>query len=69
MLDERDVFEARVRERAFRLWQEAGCPENSAEEFWHRARAIELNELNLTPQQLEEKEKEKSPVSDAADFA
>ena len=69
MLDERDVFEARVRERAFRLWQEAGCRENSAEEFWHRARAIELNELNLTPQQLEEKEKEKSPVSDAADFA
>jgi hypothetical protein len=67
MLDERDVFEARVRERAFRLWQEAGCPEDSAEEFWYRARAIELNELNLTPQQLEEKEN--SPISDAADFA
>jgi Protein of unknown function (DUF2934) len=69
MLDERDVFEARVRERAFRLWQEAGCPEDSAEEFWDRARAVELNELNLTPQQLEEKEKEKSSVSEAADFA
>lgn len=67
MLDERDVFEARVRERAFRLWQEAGCPEDLAEEFWYRARAIELNELNLTPQQLEEKEN--SPISDAADFA
>ena len=69
MLDERDVFEARVRERAFRLWQEAGCPEDPAEEFWDRARAVELNELNLTPQQLEEKTKEKSSVSEAADFA
>jgi hypothetical protein len=69
MLDERDVFEARVRECAFRLWQEAGSPADSAEEFWCRARAIELNELNLTLQQLEEKLKEKSSVSEAADFA
>ena len=69
MLDERDVFERRVRERAFRLWQQAGCPKDSAEEFWYRASVIELNELNLTPQQLEEKTKEKSSVSEASDFA
>ena len=67
MLDERDIFEARVRERAFHMWQEAGCPENTAEEFWHRARAAELDELNLTPKELDEKLK--SPVSEAADFA
>jgi hypothetical protein len=67
MLDERDIFEARVRERAFHMWQEAGCPENTAEEFWHRARAAELDALNLTPKELDERLK--SPVSEAADFA
>jgi hypothetical protein len=50
MLDERDVFEARVRERAFHMWQEAGCPADAAEAFWHRAHAAELDALNLTPE-------------------
>ncbi len=69
MLDKLDVFETHVRERAFRLWQEAGCPDNSADEFWHRARAIEMNELNLTPEDLAEVEKQHSPVAGADDFA
>jgi len=67
MLDERDVFEARVRERAFHMWQEAGCPADAAEAFWHRAHAAELDALNLTPEELDRKIK--SPVSEAADFA
>jgi hypothetical protein len=68
MLDELDVFETRVRERAFHMWQEAGCPENTADEYWHRARAAEMDELNLTPERLEQVER-KSEVPDAADFA
>ena len=40
MLDKLDVFETRVRERAFRLWEEAGCPDNSADEFWHRGYGV-----------------------------
>ncbi len=33
--DERD--EQHVRTHAYFLWQEAGCPDNQAEEYWHRA--------------------------------
>ena len=33
--------EQRVRERAYFLWQQEGCPENRADEHWHRAREIE----------------------------
>jgi hypothetical protein len=36
--------ERRIRERAFALWQEAGCPEGRAEEFWFRARDSELEQ-------------------------
>ena len=33
--------EQRIRERAYFLWLEEGCPENRADEHWHRAREIE----------------------------
>lgn len=33
--------EQRIRERAYFLWQEKGCPENQAEECWHRACELE----------------------------
>jgi hypothetical protein len=42
MADENDV-DQRIRETAFRLWQEAGSPEGRHEEFWYRAREIELS--------------------------
>jgi hypothetical protein len=29
--------EQRIRDRAYFLWQDAGCPENRADEYWHRA--------------------------------
>jgi hypothetical protein len=38
MLENSEVLEHRIRERAFELWQEAGCPEGRADEFWHLAR-------------------------------
>ncbi len=69
MLDKLDTFESRVRERAFALWEEAGCPENRAEEFWHRAREIEMREYDLTEGDLEKVAEESAPDHKAADFA
>jgi hypothetical protein len=33
--------EQHVRTHAYYLWQEAGCPDGCAEEYWHKARGIE----------------------------
>jgi hypothetical protein len=41
--------ERRIRERAFALWQEAGCPEGRAEEFWFLARDSELQQTEVAP--------------------
>ncbi len=41
MLENSELLEHRIRERAFQLWQEAGCPEGRAEEFWQLAREKE----------------------------
>ena len=46
-----DDFEKRVRERAYRMWQEAGCPDGRAAEHWEKARelvAIEANQKLTT---------------------
>ena len=34
-------FEERIRERAYFLWQEAGCPDNQADGFWQHACEIQ----------------------------
>jgi hypothetical protein len=34
-------LEGRIRESAYFLWQEAGCPDNQPDEFWHRAGEIQ----------------------------
>ena len=52
MPDKLDTFEARVRELAFKLWHEAGCPENRADEFWQQARDIEMREFDLSEADL-----------------
>lgn len=36
-----DDIKSRIREHAFLLWEEAGCPEGRAEEFWARAEQVE----------------------------
>jgi hypothetical protein len=33
-----------VRERAYLLWEQAGCPENRADEYWNRAHEQHLRE-------------------------
>ena len=40
--EQRMRLEERIRERAYFLWQEAGYPENRAEDFWHRACEIQF---------------------------
>jgi hypothetical protein len=39
-------LEACIRERAYFLWQEAGCPDNQAEGFWQRACEIQHASMN-----------------------
>jgi hypothetical protein len=47
-----DDFEARIREKAHKLWEEAGRPEGRAAEHWEMARtlvAIEDDRTSLKP--------------------
>lgn len=43
----RERAEQRIRERAYLLWQQEGCPENRTDEYWHRAREFEGNDGSL----------------------
>jgi hypothetical protein len=40
VLNNDQVAQQRIRERAYTLWEEAGCPEGRAYEFWHRVRRL-----------------------------
>lgn len=31
------AIEERIRQRAYRLWQDAGAPEGHADDYWHQA--------------------------------
>jgi hypothetical protein len=41
-----DDLEQRVRKRAYRLWQEEGCPEGRAQVHWDKARELVAIEDN-----------------------
>ena len=46
-----DDFDQRVKDRAYRLWVEEGCPEGRADIHWEKARelvAIEQNQKHVT---------------------
>jgi hypothetical protein len=36
-MDERDIDEEEVRLTAYFLWEQDGCPEGRAQEYWYRA--------------------------------
>jgi hypothetical protein len=38
MAEHDELYEHRVREIAFQLWQEAGCPEGRSDEYWQKAK-------------------------------
>ena len=41
--DNMNDLEERIRQRAYQLWQDQGCPEGQAQTHWDRAReAIEI---------------------------
>lgn len=68
-LNNPELIEHRVRERAFALWQEAGCPDGRADEFWHRARDVELG-LNMPAEaQIDAAGDDSFPASDPTNFA
>jgi len=50
MSDSKTFTEHRIRQRAFQLWQEAGCPEGRAEEFWQLAEEAETRAAELPTQ-------------------
>jgi Protein of unknown function (DUF2934) len=39
--DTKQEFEQRIRERAYFLWQQDGCPDGQADQHWERASEIE----------------------------
>jgi hypothetical protein len=39
-------LQTRIREHAYYLWEDAGCPEGRAEEFWARAVELETSAKN-----------------------
>ncbi len=41
-------FDKKIRERAFKLWQDAGSPDGRHEEFWHQAKEELENTQSLT---------------------
>ena len=44
-----DDFDERVRQRAYRLWVEEGCPEGRADAHWDRARELVAEETSRNP--------------------
>jgi hypothetical protein len=45
--DPMDDFEKRVRDRAYKLWKEEGCPEGRADVHWEKARELVAIENNI----------------------
>jgi hypothetical protein len=39
--DAKQELEQRIRERAYFLWQQNGCPDGHADQYWERASEIE----------------------------
>lgn len=68
-LNNAELIEHRVRERAFSMWQEAGCPEGRADEFWHRARDVELGLRLPAETQIDQAGEDSFPASDPTNFA
>jgi hypothetical protein len=62
-------IEQRIREHAFLLWEAAGCPADRTDEFWHRAKEIELGLTQPAEGAIDQTGDEPSPATDPASFA
>jgi hypothetical protein len=69
MADQNDLLENRIRERAFQLWQEAGCPETRAKEFWYRAQEVETKSAEHVADPNEDDGPHDPPTGDTQNFA
>jgi hypothetical protein len=64
-----DDFDDRVKQRAYRLWVEEGCPEGRSEVHWDKARelvAVEENQRLVTKPALRGERGMGEPVEPAA---
>ena len=59
-----DEPEQRTRERAYLLWERAGCPEGKADEFWAQARRDEAVGAAAEDERVDEEGQESFPASD-----
>lgn len=61
--------EARIRARAYKLWEEDGRPEGRADEFWERAEELIAMEDNagaaLAPNPMTEPTHTENPIEEA----
>lgn len=65
MSEQHKQNEGKLRELAYRLWEEAGRPEGRQDEFWHLARMqLGLDERSVPNDDLDVAGKESFPASD-----
>lgn len=68
-LDMTPEREARIRERAYHLWEEDGRPEGRDAEFWERAKELigmeENSDATLLPNPMTEPTHAEGPVAEA----
>jgi DUF2934 family protein len=57
--------EARIRERAYHLWEQDGSPEGRADEYWDKARRQILAEGDGMPATLSADQSKKRNLEDA----
>lgn len=60
MSDELMLLEQRIRETAYRLWEEAGSPEGREQDFWFQAEAA----IRAQEAKLDEELADSFPASD-----
>jgi hypothetical protein len=51
-MENRAIYEQRIRKLAYQLWEEAGRPDGMSDEFWRRARAQIFAEESMEDQTL-----------------
>jgi len=61
--DSQKDMEQRIRERAYFLWQEDGCPDDHADRYWERACKLEA-QCEAYERLIDIEEEDSFPASD-----
>jgi hypothetical protein len=59
--------EPHIRELAYRLWEEAGCPDGRNDDFWHAARELIAAQAAESAEAAEAEAAEPAPPAAAAE--